>query len=71
MADCQGMTEFYCKKECVTRLGLIVPVRVGELISIRKTTYEVASITWAIDYSEKPHHERVARCNVDLKVLRT
>ena len=40
--------------------------REGEFISIRKTTYKVYRVTWALDYADEMH-KTVLRANVELE----
>lgn len=61
--------EFYCDKECVGAIqshGLPVP-RKGELVSIKKETFKVTRVTWALDYSDK-HLEKVLRANIEMEI---
>jgi hypothetical protein len=56
----------YGTDKCVaTVLGVGAVPREGELISIRKDTWEVSAVTWAVDHAGKTDSE--LRANVILK----
>jgi hypothetical protein len=60
----ESVTEFYLgDTHLVAIKGIMAPL-VGQKISIRGVTYEVAFVSYAVDYSDEPH--RRGRCNVTL-----
>jgi hypothetical protein len=65
MAD---IIEFYIDNSLLVSLKSSVSVQIGSLINIRKKTYEVVSVTLAVDNSED-FLNRSLRQNVDLKAL--
>lgn len=60
-------TEFYTAEGGIGAVDVLMPLRFGDYINIRKKKYKVVKVTFAIDYSDNPIGERVARCNVDLE----
>jgi hypothetical protein len=63
-----SVIEFYIQDtfEMVTSVnGSAVP-RQGELINIRKITYQVARVTWCVDHANKIIGRRQLRANVEL-----
>lgn len=62
--------EFYCgegPRSLVTSLeDGAVPHR-GEYISIKKATYQVRRVTWAVDAADEPHQCRKLRANVEME----
>ncbi len=60
--------EFYIgssSKSIVSLTDSAVP-REGEFVNIKKITYEVLHVTWAIDHCDKLT-EKLLRANVELK----
>jgi hypothetical protein len=58
--------EFYFDKRMVASAKSSMVLPVGAFINIRKKTWEVASVTFAVDDADDFARCRV-RCNVDLK----
>lgn len=59
-------TEFWSPSGLVAAIDGIMAPRVGELISIRKVTYRVASVGWAVDNADD-RATCAGRCNVELE----
>lgn len=58
--------EFYYDNSVVASIKSSMAPRPGDRISIRKQTWLVDRVTFALDYAEGPPSERVMRCNVEL-----
>ena len=57
--------EFYADDKILLRIDSSMVPSIGSVISIKKKTWTVAQVTFAIDYADKVF-ERQMRCNVEL-----
>lgn len=58
--------EFYHGDGLIAAVESAMVPPVGSKISIRKKTWSVVSVTYALDYADKPFQESMRAC-VDLK----
>jgi hypothetical protein len=60
--------EFYCgdTDRMISSVGSSMVPPVGSCINIQKKTWKVARVTYALDYPDEPHSDRVMRANVSL-----
>lgn len=58
--------EFYDGLKLLARVESSMVLPVGSLISIRKQTWKIIGVTFALDYTDE-QRERQMRCNVDLE----
>ena len=59
--------EYYNGKDLVVRVKSYIVPTVGSLINIRKKTWKVINITYAIDYADDWQRSST-RANVDLRI---
>lgn len=57
--------EFYDGNKFIASVESHMVPSVGSFISIRKKTWQVDRLTYALDYTDDQHGKRL-RCNVDL-----
>lgn len=64
--------EFYNEESggMLTSIKSSIVPRPGDLISVNKETWEVAAVTFAVDYSDMPFSERKMRANIDLRPVK-
>jgi hypothetical protein len=66
------MIEFYDDPDAgpiaTVHSAMVPPVKAK--ISIRGKTYEVAKVTYAVDYADHPISDRWMRANVDVKAAK-
>lgn len=57
--------EYYVHDKLLARVTASFTMTVGNCISIRKVTYRVTAVSYALDYADEYDREQL-RCNVDL-----
>jgi hypothetical protein len=58
--------EFYYEDKMIGSVYADTVLQVGQMISIRKRTYRVTHVAFALDYSDE-HDRTQLRCNIDLE----
>lgn len=64
----QDRIEFYDGDKIVATVESSMIPQIGSKISIRKKTWEVTHVTFALDHADEAR-ERMMRCNVDIKAV--
>lgn len=60
--------EFYLGGKLFARIKSSFVLPVGSLINIRKYTYTVVRVTFALDHADDPYGTSM-RCNIDLRAM--
>ena len=61
--------EFYAKGKMVVGLESSIVPRPGEMVSIRKQTWEVLFVSYAVDYADYMHARQMC-ANVVIKMVK-
>lgn len=68
--ETRSLLEFYDGEKLLIRLSSAMVPPIGYYISIKKVTWLVVGVTYAIDYAENSQNERIMRANIDLQEVR-
>lgn len=58
--------EFYSKGKCILRIDSSIVPAIGSMVSIKKVTWEVINVSYAVDYSDSVF-ERYMCANIAVK----